>query len=279
MTAPPVPAGPSAVVYEDDEIRVLHQPGGSAVTLVTFAGRLFEGGESPTPRFWAQAQAERLGLDTLGFVAKRPNWYPTASMRRAAAAVAALGRPVRLGYGLGMGGFAVLKHGRRLGLQRGLAIGPQYSIHPKLAPWETRLNLYFRRARFPDMWIHRRDLPGWSAAVLDPWDGPERGHAAMLAGLGVRIVAAPFMARRVSVLFGGRLQEILEPVEAGDAPALRHALRRRRRGSVQWHQRLAEVAAAHGHAALAARLRERATALEARHRPAASAQPQPGAAA
>ncbi|MDQ1078308.1 hypothetical protein [Pseudoroseomonas cervicalis] len=277
MTAPPAPAAPPpAVVYEDDEIQVLHRPGGSACTLVSFAGRqkLAEG-----QLFWNQEQAARLDLDTLGFVAKRPNWYPTPSMARAAAAVAALGRPVRLGYGLGMGGFAVLKHGRRLGLQRALAIGPQYSIAPDIAPWETRLASFHRPALHPDMWIHRRDLPSWSAAVLDPWDAPERGHAAALAALGTRIVAAPFLAQRVSVLFGGRLQEVLAPLEAGDAPGLRHLLRRRRRGSVTWYRRLAELAAAHGHDALAARLQQRALALQARLSPDRPPQPQPGAAA
>ncbi|WBV42406.1 hypothetical protein [Pseudoroseomonas cervicalis] len=273
MTAPPAPAAtPPAVVYEDDEIQVLHRPGGSAYTLVSFAGRQLT---ADGRHFWNAEQAARLGLDTLGFVAKRPNWYPTASLARAAAAVAPLGRPLRLGYGIGMGGFGVLKHGRRLGLQRALAIGPASSIDPRLAPWETRLAPFFRPALHPDMWIHRRDLPAWSAAVLDPWDGPERGHAAALAALGTRIVPAPFMAQRVAVLFGGPLQPVLQALQAEDAAGLRHLLRRRRRGSIRWHLRLAEIAAAHGHGPLAERLRQHAAALEQRHRP----EPQPGAAA
>ncbi|MFB9970413.1 hypothetical protein ACFFMP_10500 [Pseudoroseomonas cervicalis] len=227
------------------------------------------------PGFWQAGQAARLGLDALGFVAKRANWYPTPSMARAAMAVAGLGRPLRLGYGLGMGGFGVLKHGRRLGLQRALAIGPRLPLDPRLAPRGTRPAGCFRPAPHPDMWLYRRDLPAWSAAVLDPWDAPERGHAARLAALGTRIVAAPFMAQRVAVLFGGRLEAVLAPLEASDAPALRRLLRQRRRGSVRWHQRLAEIAAAHGHAALAGRLGRRAEALAQRHRPG----PEAGAAA
>ncbi len=240
---------------------VLYRPGASDYTLVTFGGLATR----PEPgRFWAQPAVERLGLDALGFVAKRENWYPTASLRRAALALAGIGRGRRLGYGHGMGGFAALKHGRRLGLQRALAVSPPASIDPAAVPWDRRYRSHFRAALHPDMWLHRRDLAEWSAAIYDPWGSAEAGHGPLLAAAGAALVAAPFLQGQSIFLLGQAqvLRQALDRVWARDAAGLRALLRWRRSRSPRWHQALAAVARRHDHPALAAALEARATTLD-----------------
>ncbi|ONG54715.1 hypothetical protein BKE38_10105 [Pseudoroseomonas deserti] len=243
----------------------LYSPGASDYTLVTFGGLATR----PEPgRFWAQPAVERLELDALGFVAKRENWYPTASMRRAALALAGIGRGRRLGYGHGMGAFAALKHGRRLGLQRALAVSPPASIDPGATPWDRRFRGHFSAALHPDMWLHRRDLAEWSAAICDPWGPAEAGHGPLLAAAGARLVAAPFLQGQSIFLLGQPqvLRQALELVWARDAAGLRGLLRGRRSRSARWHQTLAAVARRHRHEAWAAALEARAAALEGKNR-------------
>ncbi|MCQ4159608.1 hypothetical protein NON00_06685 [Roseomonas sp. GC11] len=244
----------AVLAYADDEVEVFHRPGRSAFTLVTFAGRDMPANGHD---FWRRAQAAALDLDCLGFVARRANWYPTAALRQAALAVAGLGQRLRLGYGKGMGGHAVLKHGRLLGLQHALAVRPVFAGSGGFAAGERPPRHGLPPALATQMVLHHRDLPPWSAAVLDPYTGPEREHAARLAALGVRVVVAPFMAERAALLLGGSQRPVLAALEAGDATALRHLLRRRRKASAVWYGRMAGQAEQHGHTALAARLRAR----------------------
>lgn len=261
---------PPAIVYEDAEIVALYQPGASAFTLVTFGGLA----NRPQPgRFWAQGAATQLGLDCIGLIAKRENWYPTAAMRRAAEALAGLGRPRRAGFGHGMGGFAALKHGRRLGLQRALAVAPPASIDPAEAPFDRRFRSFFQPALHPDMWLRRRDLADWSAAVLDPWGEPEGRHAPALAAAGAALVAAPFLQGQAIFLLNHppTLGAALERLWACDAPGLRRLLRARRAGTPRWYRALAAAALRHHHPAWAERLAQQGAAIEARRRAVAQA--------
>ncbi|WP_160000458.1 hypothetical protein [Roseomonas sp. 18066] len=256
---------PPELIYEDEELLALYRPGASDFTLVTFGGL----GPRPEPgRFWSQPAVERLELDALGIVAKRENWYPTASMHRAALALAGIGRGRRLGYGHGMGGYAALKHGRRLGLQRALAVSPPASIDPGIVPWDRRFRQHFSASLHPDMWLHRRDLAEWSAAINDPWGSVEGPHGALLAAAGATLVAAPFLQGQSIFLLGQPqvLRAALERVWACDAAGLRQILRGRRSRSLRWHQALAAAARRHRHEAAAAGLEARAAALEGKGR-------------
>lgn len=256
-----MPRAPTRILYEDREILVLHRPGPSPHTLVTFADLTFRPkGEA----FWGRDVAERLGLDAIGFVAKRENWYPVASVDAAAAAVRAVLKPDSLGYGYSMGAYAALKHGTRLGLGAALAVAPQASIAPGDVPEDRRFHRYFRVGLHAGMRIVAGDPPPFAVVLADPYDRFDWDHARMAAEAGpVHLLRAPHAGHSAIWLVTGSdaFGEILGPALARDVAGLRAVLRDRRARSGQWFRLMARAARGHGHAALAETLWARAAAL------------------
>lgn len=103
------------ILFEEEEIQVVRRAGTSPFTVVTFAGLELRPGPGI---FWGREPVEHLDLDCIGFVSKRENWYPVASIEGSADIVHRAAKPVSIGYGYSMGGYAALKHGRRLELTR-----------------------------------------------------------------------------------------------------------------------------------------------------------------
>jgi len=234
------------VIYEDDEILVLHRPGASAFTVVTFAALTHR---PQGDWIWAGPPIEKLDLDAVGFIGKRENWYPAASMRAAAPAVRALLRPQAVGYGYSMGGYAVLKYGRLLGLTHGLAVSPQVSIDRAEVPWERR----FQRFRDPALHAGMITRPGEAPPIMlvagDPGWELDGLHLRTAMTQGARLVALPFMRHAAIDRFTSSqvLEHVLALVLAGDAAGVQSYLRGRRADSVQWHIWLGREAEARGH--------------------------------
>jgi hypothetical protein len=77
------------IVYDDEELRVIYQPGHSDFLLVTFGDLISLASED---QFYADRPVTKMGLTCLGFMAKTPNWYPVENMRRAIQAISGLRR-------------------------------------------------------------------------------------------------------------------------------------------------------------------------------------------
>lgn len=256
-----MPPPATRVLFEDHEILVLHRPGASAFTLVTFADLTFR------PRgdaFWARGVADRLDLDAIGFVAKRENWYPNASVARAAPAVRAALKPSSIAYGYSMGAFGALKHGARLGIGAALAVAPQLSIAPADVPWDTRFHRFHRPVPNEGMALTADDLSPFAALLADPYDALDWRHARMAASTGrVHLLRAPLCGHSAVWLLAGsdRLQAALAPALAHDIAGLRAALRDGRARSGHWFRLMGRAACRLGHARLAEALWARASAL------------------
>ncbi len=241
------------IIHEDAEIQVLARPGSSAFTLVTFAGLTDRPGND---FFWGRTAVEKLDLDCIGIVPWRENWYPVESMARAAAAIAAAAKPLRIGYGFSMGGYGVLKHGRRLGLTHALALSPQATIDPTEICTSIGWHLHYQPALHAKMRVVAADLAPWAAVLADPWDGDDGPHMQALSALPVQRVVAPFLGHWTPHFLSRTdvLRRMLDLVLAQDAPGLRRVLRAQRRNSALWSRRLAVAARERGHHALADRL-------------------------
>lgn len=247
MAQPAVPPGSlPKVIHEDEDLVVLARPGGSAFTLVTFGHLELRPGGG---QFWGREPAERLDLDCIGLVAKAPHWYPAAAVARAAAAIRAAAKPVRIGYGYSMGGYGALKHGRLLGLTHALAVAPQRSIDPAEVPEDARFHAHFRPARHAGMAVRAEDLAPFAAVVADPWDREDGPHLAALAALGAHVVAAPFLGHWAIHLLShtARLEALLARLRAEDPGGLRRVLREGRAQAAIWHDRLGAALLGHGH--------------------------------
>ncbi len=249
------------ILHEDDDIVVIHRPGASAFTLVTFAGM----GERPQGlRFWARDPVEKLDLHAIGFVGKRANWYPAQAVARAAPHIRALLRGPAIGYGFSMGGYGALKHGRLLGLDAALAVSPQVSIDPADVPQDRRYHHNFDPRLNAGMAVAPDDLPGFAVTLADPHHPLDRLHAEAAGPPGrVRRIWLPFMRHgTIARLTGSRLiSEVLALVLAQDPDGLCHLMRSRRRDSRHWHHQLAHAALLRGHDAMAERLWADAAAL------------------
>jgi len=68
------------LLYEDDELLAIgHSVENSShdFLLITFA---YAGMRSDGTHFWGLPLARRLGMNAVGFVAKKLNWYPASSV-------------------------------------------------------------------------------------------------------------------------------------------------------------------------------------------------------
>jgi Flp pilus assembly protein TadD len=259
----------SSILYEDDEILVIHRPplaGGPRtdhppLTLVTFADLTFR---PDGHTIWGQEPAAKLGLPAIGFVAKRENWFPAASMRRAAPAVRAVLQQPALCYGYSMGGYAALKYARLLGVSRALGVCPQASISPADLPTDKRFHKFHNRASHAGMRLTRDEAPEFGVLMADPYHPEDRLNADMLvADGGLHWLRTPFVGHAAIWLLTetGFLRQVMDKILMADMPGLRSGLRARRGNNVHWFFWVAQHAFLHNRPALASRLWNRAEEL------------------
>jgi tetratricopeptide (TPR) repeat protein len=246
------------VIYRDREILVIHKPGSSGHSLVTFSDLTFRPAGTA---FWGDEAATKLGLDTIGFVARRENWFPRASMEAAAPAVRALLKPRSVAYGYSMGAHGALKHAALLGVGSAIAVSPQVSIVPAEVPWDSRFHRFHRPAANHGMRITAADLAPFSAVLADPYDTIDWRHAHLTAEAGAaHLLRAPLSGHAAIWLLARTetLDAMLAAALASDATAMRAVLRDRRAKSPHWFRLMARAAFGRGHARLAEALWTRA---------------------
>ncbi|MEZ5779251.1 MAG: alpha/beta hydrolase [Paracoccaceae bacterium] len=152
--------------------------------LVTFrpmtdaAGRF----EAPRPvkRFLAR------GWSHLYLQSFRNDWYVNADTAPLSAQLSALaaGFAYRAAIGFSMGGYAALRLSEALRLDHVIAVSPQVSIAPSVAPFETRYSEEAKGfdAGLGDLGLHaRRGLRG--VVLFDPFRRIDRLHAEAIAGV------------------------------------------------------------------------------------------------
>ncbi len=249
------------IIYEDDDVFAVHQPGDSPFSLVTF-GSLTDRPDGT--RFWGQDVAAKLGLDTIGILAKSENWYPVSAMRRAAPVITSRLRKRRVGYGYSMGGYGALKHGSLLGLTHAFAVSPQGSIRPEEVPEDRRFHRFFRPDQHASMRVTAEDLAPVAVQVVDPYEEDDRVQAELLAATGtIHTLRLPFMRHATIWHFASTpaLRTALDLLLADDIPGLRQFLRRHRAVSSHWPLLVGQAALGHDHERVAEALWERAAAM------------------
>ncbi len=112
------------LVFSDENLEVIHRSGSSPYLLVTFNEMEMKANGS---RFWGQRFCEKADISALGFISRRPNWFPAASVVKAVEATAPILRaaPERILYGHSQGGYAALRYRRRFNAAVAIAFCPQ----------------------------------------------------------------------------------------------------------------------------------------------------------
>lgn len=153
-------------IYADENIEIFQRNGSSRFACITFNEMAFTAdGHS----FWGERLFNELDLSGLGIVAKRPNWFPEVSIRRALQDCPRFGMPA-IAYGYSMGAYAALKWGAAFGAECSLGYSPQFSIVPEDTGGQDKRYLsYFVPELNRGMAISRSDLAcARNYVVVDP---------------------------------------------------------------------------------------------------------------
>jgi hypothetical protein len=169
--------------FEDSNLEAYLSIGDEkAPIVVTFSEMGVQAGQGA----WGGAMLEKLNYSYVGFVSKRPNWFPRASVERAYALVVPEFRKNRtvITYGHSQGGFAALKYSELFKANLALAFSPQYSICPtSMSGGDRRFTNYYVSACHEHHDIITGDIaPGANVCVFfDPVDQYDKLNAQHIA--------------------------------------------------------------------------------------------------
>lgn len=185
---------------------------------------------------FAEAFLTDEGIDAVHVVNRDNRWYqyPEIDDALAAAAAAAAGYARVFTYGSSMGGYAALRFARAVGAGTAIAISPQFSLDPRVVPFETRWQADVAAITFRERPIAPADT---QVIFYDPRMRVEDRHVAMFAALPARTigVAVPYAGHPVGPILveTGVLKDSVRAIVAGrfEARRVQRAVRERRRRS------------------------------------------------
>ncbi|EPF70236.1 hypothetical protein [Acinetobacter rudis] len=143
------------IIFEDDHIRAIHLPGTSATLVISF-GDLITRAKGLSIN--AEKSLQKYNYAVIGIMPKQKSWFPASSMQ----ALMQHLRPLLdqyqrvVAYGGSMGAYAAIKYSNVLGLQRVVAMVPQYSINPDEVD-DRRYTDFFDPALHSGMRIEKQD--------------------------------------------------------------------------------------------------------------------------
>jgi hypothetical protein len=222
----------STIVYDDEHIRVIWQPGDSKYLMITF-GDLVTNVDGT--RFTADRPISSARLACIGFVAKGPNWYPFRAMTKALGVVAQQMAPYeeRVLYGSSMGGYAAFKYSKALGATTVIALCPQWSIDRSECDgfnpgWEQ-----FFEDQMRGMGVRSDDVTGRTFIFADMAFPVDHYHAQQLVGAAptTTVVNVPATGHNVTSTLAGtsNLISVIAGCRHHDTASLRHVVRAARR--------------------------------------------------
>ncbi|WP_155931282.1 hypothetical protein [Methylosinus trichosporium] len=127
-------------IFDGAGIRVVAVPRNSpGLLVVSFTGR----DHAPPAEIGAgEGFLTKNDVDAVHVISKQNHWWNTPDWSEALKAIAAYavtrGGPEIVTYGSSMGGHGALVASKPLGAARVVAYAPQFSVDPKLVPWEKR---------------------------------------------------------------------------------------------------------------------------------------------
>jgi hypothetical protein len=134
---------PIPVLYEDDDLKVTKLKGDGSQCLITFVGvRHGSGGIDQQSEEFRHLASGGWGSQLFVFD-KRRTWGNKIDPELLAKITAPYRRGRRVvSLGLSMGGFLAVQMSAALRAARCIALAPQFSVHPEIAPFDTRWTRY-----------------------------------------------------------------------------------------------------------------------------------------
>ena len=164
------------IIFEDEHIRAIWMQGSSEELVFSF-GDLITRAKGLSIN--AEKSLAKYEFNTIGIMPKEKSWFPEASMKQMLIAIQDYIAPFkqRLAYGGSMGGYAVVKYSKLLGLKRAVALVPQYSINPDDVH-DPRYNMFYQLESNANMQIQPQDVQSSCEyiGVYDPYYAEDRIH-------------------------------------------------------------------------------------------------------
>jgi hypothetical protein len=226
------------IIHDGPIVQVLHFPGTSDITLVTFAVMY---ARADGRNAFASKLADRHGFDIIGIVPKGPNWYPAAAMAPVVDLVRArLDRPT-LAYGASMGGYGALRYGGAMGADATLAFSPQAHIDPAVTgAGDPRYGRHHDPALHQDMTIRADHLTPRAFAAFDTDVDPDLAQVSLLPEQVCWVTLRHMGHKAAGAIAGSAVaRACFAAALAGDGATLQRTLTRNARKAPIFHANLA----------------------------------------
>ncbi len=230
------------IIFEDDQIRVIFQPGSSRELIFSF-GDLITRAKGLSIN--AEKSLQKYGFNVIGVMPKQKSWFPASSMQPMYQAI----KPIldqfelRIAYGGSMGGYAAIKYANLFGFQRVVSMVPQYSIDPDDIV-DTRYGMFFQPNLHANMRVLAEDVSTTREyiVVYDPYCPEDRAHFEKLQALipHVHVLHLPFTGHdAIAVLASSELLNdfLRHPF---DAPYFYQKMRRVKKNSKFYYRKVIE---------------------------------------
>jgi pimeloyl-ACP methyl ester carboxylesterase len=235
------------LVYEDEHLEVVRHDGNPDYLLITFNEMEIAANGS---RFWGQRPCEKASISALGFMSRRPNWFPAASVAAAARHLQETlhSHPERILMGHSQGGYAALRYAGLLGASVSLAFCPQISIDPRDVPRDSRFRAFFCEELHAGMAIGAGDISGRSYVFFDPHHPADRAQVSQILAVApeMTLMPVPMTGHSTIKTFAGTssLVELVAAARAGSVAGIRALINGRRRSNVDrpYHVAMALIA-------------------------------------
>lgn len=199
-------------------------------------------------RAWGEDFLLANSIDAAFIVSSENEWYQFEDLPEALGALLPVAQTYDevIAYGSSMGGYAAIRYGGMCGAKRAIAISPQFSIDPRVCPWERRW--FNHSARISFRWEDANNA-GWverAHIAYDPLNDDAKHVALLRQRLPIEEIALPFSGHPAVGFLAetGLLSRFaLEAIQGRlDSSALAIAAKGRRRQSAQFLNSLAQKA-------------------------------------
>lgn len=211
------------LIFENEHLGVYFSPGIKPYCMFVMGHMLYR----TRSQYWAQVPIEKLGIPTVGIVAKKAHWYPQTTMLECLPLIAERLRPYerRVGYGFSMGAYGLVRYGQAVGLTDLLAFSPQLSIDPRLVgSVDQRYVQYFdktmnRGERAASISGIRTALVYDPLMLIDTWHAQQidrecRAQHIHVKGVGHQTIDAMVATERLDMLLHKALATDYKAIEA-----------------------------------------------------------------
>jgi hypothetical protein len=249
---------PSRIIHEDENCRVVHQPGRTCFTVITLSGL----GQRPNGDwFWEKRSLSDLNFDSIGIVAKANDYFPRTAMAKLVPVINAHSQATRIGYAHSMGAYGVLKHGRLFGLTHVLALSPlNYRITSAIIR-RTVWNPSFCPERNQGLFISCSETAPINLQVVDPFFSLDIEQAGLFSSVGgIRTIRTPFTDHATDHLLRGTddLKNTIDFLLKQDFDSISDLLNKIRRSAPERASNLASASLARGNPTRASKLLQKA---------------------